>query len=159
MTIFLGQIAGSKLTLFFSIFWNLLNSIPLRYIWAQSIYRCYLWSRLKVSFVESEEAREKELPQRGDISIACNLTKVGPQNKPSWLRSPGQEGSVFISPPVYQASAAPVTLPDPRQHFEFNFLYLNPVHSEQSALRPKHEKYLILCSFAGEGLPACHHKI
>ena len=149
MTIFSGQIAGSKLTLFFSIFWNLLNSIPLRYIWAQSIYRCYLWSRLKVSFVESEEAREKELPQRGDISIACNLTKVGPQNKPSWLTSPspGQEGSLFISPPVYQVPEAPLTPPDPKQHFEFNFLILiRSTVNTQWTVGPKHGKYLILPS-------------
>ena len=132
MTIFSGQIAGSKLTLFFSIFWNLLNSIPLRYIWAQSIYRCYLWSRLKVSFVEGSEAREKELPQRGDISIACNVTKVGPKNK----LSADEEGSVFISPPVYQVPEAPLTPSDPKQHFEFNFLYLNSVHSEDWRVRP-----------------------
>ena len=144
MTIFSGQIAGSKLTLFFSIFWNLPNSIPLRYIWAQSIYRSGLWSRLKVSFVESSEKREKELPQRRDIRIACNVTKVGPQNNPAdWLVLDRKVHFLFLLQFIMRQK--PLRPPDPQQHFEFNFLiFIQQVNREAKTWEISH------FNFAGE---------
>ena len=150
MTIFSGQIAGSKLTLFFSIFWNLLNSIPLRYIWAQSIYRCYLWSRLKVSFVESEEKREKELPQRGDISIACNVTKVGPKNK----LSADEEGSVFISPLLQFIRCQKPLWPPLTQNNTLNSIFFILIQSTVKTEEWGQAWEISHSTFAGEGLLA-----